>query len=253
MPGATLLYFSVGSPATLGGLSVQNEDIVAWNGTTFSLFFDGSDVMPGTYTIDAFSIVNPNTILMSFTGTGSLTGVGTFDDSDILRFSASSLGNGTAGTWSMYFDGSDVALTLDAEDVDAIEVLANGHLLISTTGAMSDNPFIAQDEDVIEFTPTTLGDNTAGSWSMYFDGSDVGVTDPSDGIDALAVSPTGLLYLSTGNNFSVPGLSGEADDVFIFVPTSLGDTTEGVFSPTLFFDGSAFGLSGNDIFAIDLP
>ena len=248
-----MLYFSLGSAATVGGLSVQNEDIVAWNGTTFSLLFDGGDVMPGTYTIDAFSIVDPSTILMSFTGTGSLTGVGTFDDSDVLRFTASSLGNDTAGTWSMYFDGSDAGLSLNAEDVDTVELLPNGHLLISTTGAASVTGLVAQDEDVIEFTPTTLGATTAGSWSMYFDGSDAGLSGDSEDIDALAVSPTGVLYLSTSGAFSVPGLSGQDEDVLVFVPTSLGGTTAGVFSPTLFFDGSASGLSSNDIFAVDLP
>ena len=49
------------------------------------------------------------------------------------------------------------------------------------------------------------------------------------------------------------GVSGEDDDVFVFTPTSLGPVTSGTFSPTLYFDGSAFGLTANDVFAIDLP
>ena len=35
----------------------------------------------------------------------------------------------------MYFDGSDVGLTATAEDVDALELLTNGNLLLSTEGA----------------------------------------------------------------------------------------------------------------------
>jgi len=51
----------------------------------------------------------------------------------------------------------------------------------------------------------------------------------------------------------VTGISGEDDDVFVFDQTTLGSVTTGTFLPTLYFDGSAFGLTANDVFAIDLP
>jgi hypothetical protein len=41
--------------------------------------------------------------------------------------------------------------------------------------------------------------------------------------------------------------------VFVFVPTSLGATTVGTYLSTLFFDGSQYGLGGNDLFALDVP
>ena len=77
------------------------------------MFFDGSNVVPTSYTIDGFAVVGTSDILMSFTTPGSLPGVGSFDDSDILRFTASSLGTTTAGTWQMYFNGSDAGLEGD--------------------------------------------------------------------------------------------------------------------------------------------
>ena len=49
------------------------------------------------------------------------------------------------------------------------------------------------------------------------------------------------------------GISGADEDVFVFTPTSLGAMTAGTYSSTLYFDGSAFGLAANDVFAIDLP
>jgi hypothetical protein len=42
------------------------------------------------------------------------------DDSDIVCFVPSSLGATTAGAFVFHFDGSDVGLTTDDEDVDAI-------------------------------------------------------------------------------------------------------------------------------------
>jgi hypothetical protein len=247
-----VLYFSLGSGGTVGGVSVANEDIVAFDGTQFSLYFDGSDVGLSSFTIDAFAVTGPSEILLSFTGSGTVGGVST-DDSDVVRFTATSLGATTAGSFSMYFDGSDVGLTTSDEDVDAIELLSNGHLLVSTTGSVSVSGVSGADEDLLEFTPTSLGPSTAGSWSLYFDGSDVGLSSSSEDVDGLAVDASGNVYLSTTGSFSVNGRSGADEDVFVFTPSSLGSTTAGTFAPALFFDGSLYGLGGNDLFAIDLP
>jgi hypothetical protein len=247
-------YFSLSSAATIGGVSAQNEDIISWDGSSYSLFFDGTDVGLSNFAIDAFSVIAPDQVLLSFTGAGTIPGVsGTTDDSDIVLFTASSLGDTTSGTFSFYFDGSDISLTTDSEDVDAVELLPNGHLLISTAGLFNVTGVSGNDDDVIEFTPSSLGDATSGTWSMYFDGSDVGLTTSAEDIDGLAVASNGDIYLSTAGGFSVTGLSGANEDVFVFTPTQLGTTTAGTFNSPLFFDGSLYGLSSNNIYAIDLP
>ena len=69
----------------------------------------------------------------------------------------------------------------------------------------------------------------------------------------MAVDGTGKIHLSTTGSFSVPGVSGGDEDVFTFVPTALGSTTNGTYESTLFFDASVFGLEGNDVTGIDLP
>jgi hypothetical protein len=178
---------------------------------------------------------------------------GTTDDSDIVLFSATSLGATTAGTFSLYFDGSDVGLTTSAEDVDAVELLPGGNILLSTSGTFSVTGAAGEDEDLLQFVPTTLGTTTAGTFSLYFDGSDVELTATSEDVDAAAVDSTGKIYLSTAGNFAVTGASGADEDVFVFTPTSTGATTAGTYSSTLYFDGSVFGLAANDVFAIDLP
>jgi hypothetical protein len=177
------------------------------------------------------------------------------DDSDIVRFNATSLGANTAGRFSMYLDGSDVGLVASnsGHDVDALELLASGDLLLSTAGSVSVQGTSAQDEDLLDFKPRSLGASTAGTFSLYFDGSDVGLGASGGDVDAVAVDGSGRLYLSTAGPFSVPRVNGGPEDVVVFVPNSLGANTAGNYSPNLYFDGSAYGLASNNISDIDLP
>jgi hypothetical protein len=218
------------------------------------MFFDGSDVGLSATDVNAFYLLDSDSLLLSIDAPISITGLGTVDDSDIVRFDATSLGDTTAGTFSMYFDGSDVGLSTSAEDIDALELLPDGRLVISTLG----NPGVTGvssplDEDLLAFTPTSLGATTSGTWAMYFDGSDVGLANTGgEDIDGLSVATNGDLYLSAEGSFSVSGVSGADEDIFICTPTSLGTTTSCTFSPTLYFDGSVWGLGSNDVDAFDV-
>jgi PKD repeat protein len=249
----TLLYLSLVNAGTVGGISAANEDILSFNGTAFSLTFDGSDVGVGGLALDAFALISGSDLLMSFTSPGSIPGIsGTVDDSDIVRFTATSLGASTSGSFSLYFDGSDVGLSTNAEDVDAIDVLPDGRLLVSTMGSFGVSGVSGADEDLIGLTGS-FGPTTSGTWAMYFDGSDVGLSGSGENVDAVAVDSGGKIHLSTAGGFSVSGASGTDEDVFVFVPTALGSTTQGSYAPVLFFDGSTYGLDGNDLQAVDLP
>src|SRR5690606_35856714 len=122
--------------------------------------------------IDAFDILDDNSLLFSILGTASLPTVGSVTNADIVRFVPTSLGTTTAGTFSWYFDGSDVGLTTSGEDIDAIDRLADGRLLISTSGSASVTGASGNDEDIFIFTPAAggIGDNSsAGAWALYFD------------------------------------------------------------------------------------
>ena len=88
---------------------------------------------------------------------------------------------------------------------------------------------------------------------MYFDGSDVGLANIGENVDAVAVDAAGNVYLSTGGSFSVPGLSGANEDVFEFMPASLGSTVIGTYAPSPFFEGSLYGLGSNNVVGFDLP
>lgn len=216
------------------------------------MVFDGSDVGVQS-SVDAFHRLDADTILFSLARAEVVGSLGIVDSFDIIQFDATSLGDNTAGTFSLYFDGSDVGLNTSTENVDAFDVLSDGTLLFSFAGnALLPGISGVTDEDLLRFTPTSLGANTSGTWSMYFDGSDVGLGGNGD-IDATTVGSNGNIYLSTLVAFSLPGVSGENEDVFVCTPTSLGDNTACTYLPALYFDGSVWGLGGDNIDAIGLP
>ncbi len=227
---------------TVGGVSFADEDILAFDTGTgqWSMYFDGSDVGV-TNDVNAFAILSDGSLLLSFVNsTTSVPGVGTVEDRDIVRFVPASLGASTSGSFEFYFDGSDVGFTSTAQDIDALHVQPDGSLIISVIGS-ANVVSGTRDEDLLLFTPTSLGTNTSGSWSPYFDGSDVGLSSSSsEDIYGVWIAANGDIYLTTAGSFAVTGASGSGADIFTCTPLSLGSSTSCSFS--FYWDGSAFGF-----------
>ena len=239
-------------------MTAQDTDILYFDGTNWSMYFDASDVgiLTSGQSMNSFHIVDADTILISFTDPITL-GTQAVEPVDIVQFDATSLGDTTAGTFSMYFDGSDVGLE-DAinEEIDALDVLPDGRLLISTLANSTLPGLNGADEDLLAFTPTALGENTSGTWAMYFDGSKagVGLGNSAEDIDALDVAANGDIYLSAADGFAVSGISGNDEDVFVCTPAFVGGAVDScTYTSVLYFDGSAWGLDANDMEAINLP
>ena len=241
------------SGGTAGGVSYADEDILSYDtgSSSWSLFFDGSDVGlggAGARDVDAFHILDDGSILLSIVSASTIPNVGAIDDSDLVRFVPTSTGTTTSGTFEMYFDGSDVGLTTNGEDIDAVMVLANGDILISTSGSFGVTGLSGADEDLIRFTPTSLGSATAGTFSMYFDGSDVGLNNSSgeDSAAAWVDEAAGSISLSTRGSFAVTGVSGEDEDIFDCNGVTTGSAT-GCSSFTMLFDGSTTDFAAEDM------
>jgi subtilisin-like proprotein convertase family protein len=243
VPGGAVIYVSSSTNGTASGVAFNDEDILSYStsSSTWALFFDGSDVGITT-DVDAFAMLTDGSILMSFDTTTTAGAAGSVVDADIVRFVPTSTGSTTAGTFSLYFDGSDVGLTTTNEDIDAVELLADGRIVVSTLGTFSVTGASGDDKDLIAFTPTSLGSTTSGTWSLYFDGSDVSLTTTNEDVNGLGIAANGDIYLSTVGTFSVTGASGDGADIFRCVPGTLGSTTTCTYS--MYWDGSVNGFAG---------
>ncbi len=91
-----------------------------------------------------------------------------YADEDIIVFDEAT------ESYSLYFNGSKVGLS--HSDIDALKILDDGSILMSFRCNTSVTGVgYVEDEDVVRFIPTTLGVNTAGSFELYLDGSEIGL------------------------------------------------------------------------------
>ena len=241
--GGDLVYVSSNTGGSVDGVSFKDEDILVYDtvNDTWSMYFDGSDVGLGPSDVNAFSILSDGGILISI-NTDITLSIGTVRDEDIIKFIPTSTGDNTSGSFEWYFDGSDVELTASGEDIDAIGFDSDGNLIISTLGSFSAGGLSGKDEDLWKFTATSLGQDTSGSWSQYFDGSDVGLSQSgTEDVWGTWLAANGDIYLTTRGGFAVSGLSGDGDDIFICTPSSLGANTSCTFSSYWNGDDHGFG------------
>ena len=158
-----------------------------------------------------------------------------------------------------FFDGSDVGLATDNEDIDAFDLLPDGSIVVSTVGSFSvsatyTSPGVGtgatlsgSNRDLLKFTPAAVGDNTTGSWSLFLSGTAVGLDSSDENIDSIAVLADGRLVISTAGSSSVPGgVAGKDEDLLALTPST------GAWE--LYFDGSDVGLdsSSEDIDGLHL-
>jgi hypothetical protein len=216
----TQFYASFTDSVTLAGAgTVADEDVVKWNGTTWSLWFDGSTRGLGGFAqdVDAISVVG-STLYYS-TGTDALpTGVsGTGDNADVYAFD----GTTTTRAWDATTHGVPGGF---GSNMDGLVWTDATHLLVSFSDGSTNLTGLAavQDEDVVAYAGTT--------WSTYFDGSAHGLSLDAQDLDAIAVVAPGsppppppppppgpvTLYLSTFGNGNPPGAPGTADDADLY-------------------------------------
>jgi hypothetical protein len=158
-PGGDILFALDVSASLPGGVDVTPRDVVRWNGSTYSVEFDGSDNdVPGGAQIDAIGWVEGD-LLLSFNGTVALGNV-TADDEDLLQLASTQ-----PADWVLFFDGSAEGVPAGA-DLDAADLVdASGHLALSFDVSGSVGGLTFDDEDILEFAPQT------DAWSKRYDGS----------------------------------------------------------------------------------
>jgi hypothetical protein len=127
---------------------VDSMDLVWWDGSAFSLYFDGNDVDLNSKTqekIDGLHVLPGSAspigrrcqayLLISTQGPGRVTGAyGTviqFGGEDVLGFCLTNAGSATAGFWHLLLDGS--AEGMPKNSTDSISLSGDGETLYLTT------------------------------------------------------------------------------------------------------------------------
>lgn len=136
-----------------GGITATPRDIVAWNGSAYSLLLDGAAAgIPAGVAIDALTTWSGADFLLSIDTTATLGGL-TAGPADVVRYSG--------GVWTMQIDVGGTGVPAGV-NLDGLEYLPdNGHILASfdiagTVGGVNFN-----DEDILEFMGVSV-------WEMAY-------------------------------------------------------------------------------------
>lgn len=163
-------------------------------------------------------------IVLSTSGSAELGGL-SFEDDDLVLFDTST------NLATLFFDGD---LFRRDEDIDAVSLLANGNILLSTRSDATLGGLDFRDGDLVEYDPFSA---TA---SLFFDESRFAA---SEEVSAFDVLDNGNLLISTRGNAKLAGLQFRDGDLVEYDPIN--------HLASLFFTESVF--AGNaDITAVDL-
>jgi len=216
------LLLSTASSETLtsvNSLSVADEDVFIfrpialndYSSGTFYMFIDGSDEAGGVgplTEVEAVTLVEVNT---SVAGTNLFQGdvlISNHNDHDVWLFRPTSFGSTTSGALSLFIQGDDIDINEEWEGIELIEIetdigdvtLQAGQILGTLEvdqAQVGANGIPADVEDIFILDLTALGDNTEGTATLLFNGSDVGLTnDENENIDMVTLNSNGVGSLS---------------------------------------------------------
>ena len=133
--------------ATLGGLSFEDGDIIEYNPTlnTSSLFFD-EGLFSHDEDIDAMFLQSNGNLVLSTSSSAQLGGLG-FTDGDLVEY------NPATKVSSLFFD--EDLFSSSCDDIDALHVLSNGNLILSTKDSATLGGLAFEDGDLAEYNPYT--------------------------------------------------------------------------------------------------
>jgi hypothetical protein len=223
---AVEITLSTNSVATLGGLTFAADDVVDYDdvGDTSTLRFDGANFSTAE-NVNAVHVIDGQNILLSTSSDATLGGI-SFRDGDIVQY------NIATDTATLFF--SEDLLSSD-NDVDAVSLLANGNIVLSTVLGDTLGGLTFRDGDLVEYNPSL------GTATLFFD-EDL-ITGAGD-IDAVSVLPGGDIVLSTTQTVTLGGLTFRNGDLARYRP--------GLDTAVLFFDEDLFSAD-EDIKAVFVP
>ncbi|MFK5915319.1 MAG: LamG domain-containing protein [Woeseiaceae bacterium] len=161
------------------------------------------------------------TIILSTNNTETLGGL-SFTDGSLAEYSPS------ANSSTLYFNEN---LFSGNEDINAVHILANGIIILSTDNNATLGGLSFRDDDLVAYDPSN---DTA---TLYFDGGNL-FSNGGEDIDAVYIRDNGNIILSTVGDATLGGISFTDGDLIEYNPST--------DSASLFFDESNFN-GGADI------
>jgi len=175
------LLFALSTSVDLGSGPIRPRDVVAWDGATYSPFFDGAAAgIPDGVRVDALGVRRQgggHLLLLSFDVDVLLPGGLAAADEDLVAWEGFSAGQ---PVWSLDFDGSasGVSAALDVDGFDSDPVTGERFFSFDASGEIGGVRF--EDDDVVAL----LGN----LWSLAWDASaSLAGTFPAGDLDALGV------------------------------------------------------------------
>ncbi len=158
----TDVYFSLDADTKLSGVSYKDNDIIHWDGSSFSLTWDGeANGLPTNANLDALDIISISPLEFSFSldADAQLTIGGTptdVADEDVIHYLDGS------GFTAIDFDGSAHGVS-SGEDLDGFSRLSSTQWIMSFDSAgqipgayvSGGLPLDFDDADLLEFNPVT--------------------------------------------------------------------------------------------------
>ncbi len=209
------------------------------------------DMQVGTNNIQLYA----GDLLLSTNEDESLGGV-TYKKEDVFVFRADTFGDYSEGSFFRLIDGKNdtgygnvtgITLVEQTTTVGGV-TLSAGELLIGHDGSAN---------DILRFTPGSLGDTTTGTTTLFLDRNDIDIDQKIGGIHLVqadtvigGVSLTAgqLLVTLQGDDSAVgnaPTIDAPRQDIFVLIVTSTGSGTTAATADR-FFEGANENLDNNN-------
>ncbi|MDO8361410.1 MAG: Ig-like domain-containing protein, partial [Actinomycetota bacterium] len=227
------LYFSTAGSSNPPGVAgtADDSDIYQANGATFSRQVDLSTLgVPTSANVDGLKRVSNTDFYVSFADNTTITGFGTVQDEDIVRYNA--------GVWSVYFDGTAPGLNTAARDIDAFDIVGST-IYFSTTGNSNPPGVVgtSDDSDIYSWNGSVF----ARVWDATANGVPGGAN-----VDGVAYIDATHVLVTFADNTTITGPGAFQDEDIVYFN---GGTW------MMWYDATAKGLStaNLDMDEIDVP
>ena len=200
--GATIIYLSTVTSGSIGGVDFEDGDVVRYDDITDTavLFFSES-LFAGSSNIDAFQPLDNGNLVLSTFNVATLGGL-SFEDGDLIEYDP------LTDTATLFFDED---LFTGPADIDAVHVLADGRILLSTDASQTLAGLAFRDGDIVVYDPFL------GTATLFFS-EDAFASDVN--VDALYVFDNGDLVFSTVDSAEIAGLPFRDGDLVRYDPLS---------------------------------